>query len=58
MMEAQLIVAMIVQRYRLRLVPGHRLELDASITLRPRHGITMTLQRTDVSSSVDRREVT
>jgi cytochrome P450 len=50
MMEAVLIAAMIVQRYRLHLVPGHRLELDASITLRPRHGMPMTLERTDVSS--------
>ncbi len=48
--KGPLIGAMTVQRYRLQLVPGHRLELDASITLRPRHGITMTLQRTDVAA--------
>jgi cytochrome P450 len=44
LMEAQLILAMIAQRYRLRPVPGRALELDASITLRPRGGLPMTLQ--------------
>lgn len=50
MMEALLILAMVAQRYRLRLVPGYRLELDASITLRPRHGIPMALHDTEMSS--------
>jgi cytochrome P450 len=43
MAEAQLVVATVAQRYRLRLVPGHPVELDPLITLRPRHGIWMTL---------------
>lgn len=42
--EAQLILATIAQRYRLRLVPDHPVELDALITLRPRHGIRVTLE--------------
>jgi len=42
MMEAKLILATVVQRYRLTLIPGFRLELDPSITLRPRSGIPMT----------------
>lgn len=36
MMEAALILAMVVQRYRLELLPGERLELKPSVTLRQR----------------------
>jgi cytochrome P450 len=43
--EAQLVIATIAQRYRLRLVPGHPVETVAMITLRPRHGLKMTLHR-------------
>jgi cytochrome P450 len=42
LMEAQLAVATIAQRYRLDLVPGQRIVLDPKITLRPRHGLLMT----------------
>ncbi len=44
LMEMQVIVPMILQRARLDLVPGFRLELDPSVTLRPKHGIPMTLR--------------
>jgi cytochrome P450 len=44
MMEAKLILASIVQRYRLRLVPGHNVEPEPLITLRPRYGMAMTLE--------------
>ena len=47
MTEAQLVVATMAQRYRLRLVPGHPVELHPLITLRPRHGIRMTLHPAD-----------
>ncbi|MCZ7567118.1 MAG: cytochrome P450 [Ardenticatenaceae bacterium] len=43
MMEAQLILAMVAQRYRLDLVPGHSVEAEPTVTLRPRHGILVTL---------------
>jgi cytochrome P450 len=43
MMELQLILATVAQRYRLALVPGHPVELDPMITLRPRYGILMDL---------------
>jgi cytochrome P450 len=43
MTEAQLVLATVAQRYRLRLAPGHPVELHPLITLRPRHGIRMTL---------------
>ena len=45
MTEAMLILAMIAQRYRLRLKPGHPVEPQGLITLRPRYGLRMTLQR-------------
>jgi cytochrome P450 len=41
LMEAQLVLASVVQRYRLDLLPGHPVELDALITLRSRHGMRM-----------------
>jgi len=47
MTEAQLILATAAQRYRLRLVPGHPVELHPLITLRPRHGMRMTLHPAD-----------
>jgi cytochrome P450 len=46
LMEMQMIVAMVAQRYRLQLVPGRRVEIEAGVTLRPRHGMPMTVQRT------------
>jgi cytochrome P450 len=44
MMEAQLILAMTVQAFRLQAVPGHSVEPDPILTLRPRHGVWMTLR--------------
>jgi cytochrome P450 len=44
LMEAQIVIASIVQRFRLALVPGHPVELDPVITLRPKNGIKMTLE--------------
>jgi cytochrome P450 len=41
--EAQLVLATVAQRYRLRLAPGHPVEPETAITLRPRAGIHMTL---------------
>lgn len=43
MMEAQLVLATVAQRYRLRLVPGHPVEPQVLPVLRPRHGLPMTL---------------
>ncbi|MBD2726588.1 cytochrome P450 [Nostoc sp. FACHB-892] len=44
MTEMQLVVAMIAQKYRLHSVPGHPVEEEPMFTLRPRHGILMTLE--------------
>ncbi|MBV9228384.1 MAG: cytochrome P450, partial [Chloroflexi bacterium] len=44
MMEAQLILATVAQRYSLRLVPRHPVEPQVSLTTHPRYGLPMTLQ--------------
>jgi cytochrome P450 len=43
LMEGTLILAMVAQRYRLHPVPGHPVEPQPHSTLRPRHGLQMTL---------------
>ena len=44
LMEAALLLATIAQKFRVRLVPNQQVEPVASITLRPRHGIRVTLE--------------
>lgn len=44
MMEAVLILASIVQRYQLRLKPGHVVEPEPLVTMRPKHGMQMILK--------------
>jgi hypothetical protein len=41
--EATLILASIAQKYRLRMVPGHPVEPQPLVTLRPRYGLKMML---------------
>jgi cytochrome P450 len=43
LMEAHLLLILIAQRYGLRHVPGHRVMNHATITLRPRYGMLMTI---------------
>jgi cytochrome P450 len=43
-MEGILVLATLAQRFRPRLVPGQPLDVEPKITLRPKHGIRMTLQ--------------
>ena len=43
-MEGVLILATLAQKWRLRLRPGHRVEPQALITLRPRYGMTMVAE--------------
>ena len=40
-MEGTLLLAALAQRWKLRLEPGHRVEQQARITLRPKHGMRM-----------------
>ncbi|MBH8561916.1 cytochrome P450 [Nostoc sp. CENA67] len=44
MLEAQLILATVAQRYELNLVPGHVVEAETVAQLRPKYGLKMTLQ--------------
>jgi cytochrome P450 len=46
MMEAILLLATMAQRYRMTLVAKRKVKLLPSVTLRPRNGIQMVLQRT------------
>jgi len=43
LMEAHLLLAALLQRYEFRHVPSHRVVDHATITLRPRYGMVMTL---------------
>ena len=43
MMEAQLVLATIAQRVKFELVSGHPVELEPSITLRPKFGLLMQI---------------
>jgi cytochrome P450 len=44
-MEGILLVATLAQRWRLRHVPGHTVALQPAITLRPKGGMPMTLEK-------------
>jgi cytochrome P450 len=41
MIEAQLIMAMVTQRFRLELLPHRPVEADPLVTIRPKHGLPM-----------------
>jgi cytochrome P450 len=44
-LESVLVLATIAQRWRLDHVPGHRVELQPVVTLRPKYGMAMTTER-------------
>ena len=52
LMEAHLIVAAVAQRYRLRLRPGHPIDLNAQITLSNHGGMPMTLEQRQQSMHI------
>lgn len=45
MTEARLIIAVVAQRYRLTPVPGHPIAVEPGVTLRPKHGLLMNLEK-------------
>ncbi len=45
LVEMQLVIAMVAQRYEPTLVPGSRVAVGPGLTLRPRPGLPMTLKR-------------
>ncbi|MGB6962230.1 MAG: cytochrome P450, partial [Candidatus Acidiferrum sp.] len=53
LMETALVLATIAQRYRFRLVEGHPVVPLASITLRPRYGIRVTLESRTAKTRTD-----
>ena len=51
LMEATLMTAMMSQRFVYDLVPGHPVEPEATLTLRPRHGLRMIARRRGADAS-------
>ena len=45
MLETQLVLAQILQRFKVRVVPDHPIETTGKVTLKPRYGIVATLSR-------------
>jgi cytochrome P450 len=43
LLEAAIVIGTLAQRFRFQLVSGHPVEVEPLVTLRPRHGIRMTL---------------
>ncbi|MEK7830017.1 MAG: cytochrome P450, partial [Acidobacteriota bacterium] len=43
-MEGVLVMATLARKWRMRLVPGHPVELQPIVTLRPKHGMKMRLE--------------
>ncbi|MFO1386534.1 MAG: cytochrome P450 [Chitinivorax sp.] len=43
LMEGQLLLAQIAQRYDLKMLPGHKVEKEVAVTMRPKYGMLMTL---------------
>jgi cytochrome P450 len=50
-MEGVLLIATIAQRWRMRLAEGQRVEHKPMITLRPRHGMRMKLERRETATA-------
>ncbi len=47
MQELKVILVLVLQRYRLELVPGARVDRLVHVTLTPKNGIPMTVHRQD-----------
>jgi hypothetical protein len=43
MMEIKIVLAMLLQRYRLALSPGARIDRRVTITMSPKHGMPMVV---------------
>jgi hypothetical protein len=44
-MEGQLLLALMAQRYEVRVTPNQTVEREVAITMRPKHGLKVTLNR-------------
>lgn len=45
LVEAVVVIATVAQRYRLHALHGHPIEVEPGVTLRPKHGLLMQLER-------------
>jgi len=45
--EGVILLAVMARRWRFEAVPGHPVELNPTVTLRPKHGLKMTVRRAD-----------
>jgi cytochrome P450 len=54
-MEGVLIIATLAQSWRMRLVPGHPVELLPVVTLRPKHGMRMNLEQRKGPADAEKR---
>jgi cytochrome P450 len=52
-MEGVLILATLAQKWKLRLIPGHRVEPQPLITLRPKYGMVMQVEPRSSTSSAN-----
>jgi cytochrome P450 len=52
MMEGVLVVATLAQQWTMQVAPGHRVEMEPLITLRPKGGIPVTLRRRSASGDL------
>jgi cytochrome P450 len=55
-MEGVLLTASITQHWRMKMEPGFPVEMQPRITLRPKHGMRMILERRSVSSPAPRQQ--
>jgi cytochrome P450 len=44
-MEGILLIATLAQKWKMRLAPGHQVKMQPLITLRPKHGMRMTIEK-------------
>ena len=51
LMQGHLVLAMVARRYSFRLVPGHPVEPQALVTLRPRYGLKVTVRERSPAAS-------
>ncbi len=56
-MAGILLLATLAQRWQMRLLPGHPIELQPLVTLRPKHGIQMTLKRREAAVALPSPEM-
>jgi hypothetical protein len=44
-MEGILLIAALARKWKMELIPGHPVEVQPLITLRPKHGMRMTVRK-------------